>query len=202
MRQIVRGFLWLIKGMLTLIALAALCLWPVSYGHAGWIELSRVTARPERVTAVELNVGWQDGRIGILETLQEYAGDYVSYRNTRASIHRAGWDWIVELASPRFVSENFGRSWGPFGWGSVVDEYRGASFDGHHASLPCWLLASLTGAWPLTSLVLLLRRRARTRRRARAGCCLRCGYDLRATPRSGAATGALLPHCPECGSVS
>ncbi|MDB5323284.1 MAG: hypothetical protein JWN40_4915 [Phycisphaerales bacterium] len=69
-----------------------------------------------------------------------------------------------------------------------------------YATAPCWLLASLTGAWPLTSLALFFRRRARVRQRTRAGCCLHCGYDLRATPQSGTATGALSPNCPECGT--
>ena len=53
---------------------------------------------------------------------------------------------------------------------------------------PYWLvvLASLAypGAW------LAARRHNRRRRRARAGLCASCGYDLRATPG----------RCPECGA--
>jgi hypothetical protein len=37
--------------------------------------------------------------------------------------------------------------------------------------------------------VLVLRRTIRRRRRVRAGCCVACGYDLRASSA----------HCPECG---
>jgi hypothetical protein len=47
---------------------------------------------------------------------------------------------------------------------------------------PCWLAAALTAVLPVRRLVL-------ARRRAQAGHCVACGYDLRATP----------DKCPECG---
>ncbi len=37
----------------------------------------------------------------------------------------------------------------------------------------------------------------KARRRAERGLCVKCGYDLRATPEAG---GPLLERCPECGS--
>jgi hypothetical protein len=52
---------------------------------------------------------------------------------------------------------------------------------------PVWLLLTL-----LTLLALRNEARARTRRwRARNGCCVACGYDLRASP----------DRCPECGAI-
>jgi hypothetical protein len=50
---------------------------------------------------------------------------------------------------------------------------------------PDWLLMLGGAAFPLA----FLNRRRRIRRRAESGSCLRCGYDLRATPE----------RCPECG---
>jgi hypothetical protein len=52
--------------------------------------------------------------------------------------------------------------------------------------LPLWLLAAL---FSLPRTLPMLKRRLR--RRIPAGCCKRCGYDLRATP----------DRCPECGAI-
>lgn len=56
--------------------------------------------------------------------------------------------------------------------------------------VPLWLPAALAAPLPLYALT-LARTRRRRQHRARAGLCLRCGYDLRATPG----------RCPECGTT-
>ncbi len=201
MRRIVRGFLWLIKAMLLAIALAALVLWPWSYGYRGQreIRLSQLTPRPERVAEVWFVVEWSYGRVSTGGWQSESAGMNLNHERGRAAAHGAGWHWEFNVSGAFFGA--FDHSWGPFRWNVVTLEHYGDWCCGHNASLPCWLLASLTGAWPLTSLALLRRRRARTRRRARAGCCRQCGYDLRATPLPGVAGGELLSLCPECGTA-
>ena len=80
---------------------------------------------------------------------------------------------------------------GPIRWGRADSEDAGYSFVLRNCTFPCWLPA-LSAAWPLSSIGLLLRRRSRRhRRRARTGCCAKCGYDMRASPE----------RCPEYGML-
>ena len=63
---------------------------------------------------------------------------------------------------------------------------------GHrHWFAPHWFAALVIGAWPLASLAAAATRALQSRRRARAGLCPRCGYDIRATPT----------RCPECATL-
>jgi hypothetical protein len=77
-----------------------------------------------------------------------------------------------------------------FGRGRWLDydtTYAGGQLGWTEIIMPVWLPAIL----PMTAMgiwVLLLRR---SRRRLGSGCCLNCGYDLRATPH----------RCPECGEA-
>ena len=59
-----------------------------------------------------------------------------------------------------------------------------------NAAVPHWLVAALAGAVPAWRAA-RLRNDLRGRKRAAAGQCPSCGYDLRATPG----------RCPECGAV-
>jgi predicted amidophosphoribosyltransferase len=54
-----------------------------------------------------------------------------------------------------------------------------------------WFVILLFALLPLVAGVRLARRRRRARRLA-AGCCIACGYDLRASPE----------RCPECGRAA
>lgn len=75
----------------------------------------------------------------------------------------------------------------------------GAPYQVFSARAPRWAAIALLGALPFIWLasnvpaVFKLPRRLRERRRARAGRCMRCGYDLRGCPSG---------RCPECGDVA
>jgi hypothetical protein len=58
---------------------------------------------------------------------------------------------------------------------------------GPYLAWPSWLQAAVLAIAP----ILWLRRQQRLAARPRPGCCLNCGYDLRATPE----------RCPECGRM-
>lgn len=68
-----------------------------------------------------------------------------------------------------------------------LGHFEGTEFRESYILFPCWLtmiaLALLPMSWIGT--------RARRRSRARRGCCLCCGYDLRASTE----------RCPECGTA-
>jgi hypothetical protein len=70
---------------------------------------------------------------------------------------------------------------GSHGWPSIT----------HLVVVPLYSIALLTCLPPLLILVPRVSRWHRRRLRDREGRCLRCGYDVRATPH----------RCPECGNV-
>ena len=82
-----------------------------------------------------------------------------------------------------------GTSW-PARLGFEFDQFHGGSYVMTLFIVPWWALAVLAGV--ATTACSYALRRDRTRRvRLAAGCCVRCGYDLRAT----------LHRCPECGCI-
>ena len=174
-----------------LLCLGTLLLWRWSYGHGGSVGLLRFTQGPERVERVELVAEWGDGRIDMGEGRFGYTGESLNYGRGVAAAQGPSWQWTAVSKKPRFVTADYDHSWGPVRWASHALNDPDNSFDERYASVPCWLLAAAAGAWPMASLALLIRRRARRRRLVRAGCCVQCGYDLRGT----------LDRCPECGAV-
>jgi hypothetical protein len=80
-----------------------------------------------------------------------------------------------------------GTHWGGFGFYNHRSPPQAPWTNSTLLWFPDWLLMLGGAVLPLA----FLTRRRRMRRRAASGSCLRCGYDLRATPE----------RCPECGAV-
>jgi len=116
---------------------------------------------------------------------------YWDDRHARPPTNWAGLHWERESPSAPRVYEPFSYHWLCGFWGShapyvhqvttLVDEWYG----GRMVSFPAWVPAIVTLPLPLIG----LRRSVVRRRRARRRLCVRCGYDLRASPE----------RCPECG---
>ena len=105
--------------------------------------------------------------------------------------------WYCDSTDPSDMISGNWRFWtgsqphqllGVITWG--LGDYTAGEW-GMSILLPYWLLAcgaAASGA----GLLMISRRLHRQERRRRDGQCIRCGYDLRATP----------DRCPECGTLT
>jgi hypothetical protein len=134
-----------------------------------------------------MEIGGGPGRVFVDWHKYRYSGKRGRHQ---AEISGSGWHWKTD--SNRYVwdDRDFFSSCGPVHW--HFEEYQSMSFgavEWRYVNAPYWFVFLASGAWPTISLARMLRRRARTWKPDRAGRCLACGYDLRATP----------DRCPECG---
>lgn len=197
MRRIVRGVLWIVKGVLLAVALGALVVWPWSYGHRYYVGVYQATPGDPNVSFKVFDLAWKDGRIGANSRRAVFGGEFREFGQEVLAREGTHWHLEYDQLNPGFVFGDSAHTVGPIRWNIEVTNGPGYEHVDRRASFPCWLLFLCAAVWPLTSLTLLYRRRARRRRLARVGCCTQCGYDLRATPRPG---GDLLTRCPECGT--
>ena len=129
-------------------------------------------------------VGWGHGYVGFLaRAAGQPASFHVFWQSWRPYPPQAAWgvggDEVIDLLGMRVytgeelvIADTTVR---------VVAIY-----------LPCWHAALLSAAFPAVWLISRLGRRRVARQRREAGCCVRCGYDIRATPDA----------CPECGATA
>lgn len=196
----VRVFLLLVKSLLLLLTVAVLVLWPVSRGKYLSASESKWTAQPERVDYVTIGITCFGGRMGAWRGTAHYlSGWRLAVGRESAEVNGEGWQrHATSIYRLDFPDASF-DGWGPLRWKFLTTRFPDYTDEVRYIALPCCVIAPLLAVWPLTSLTLSLRRRTRRRRRLATGCCLSCGYDLRATPSAG---GERLVRCPECGASS
>jgi hypothetical protein len=199
LRRIVRWMAWGVKGVLAVVAVAALVLWPWSYRRAERVTADRLNASDQWVDLQRIGGAWERGRVGIGWASAGFRGSELESMRALAKEVGPGWKWTRHPLQPSVKFSEAPNSWGPLHWGYADLTDADGTASERYFSLPLYLLALLAGAWPLASAALLIRRRRRARRLASAKCCRQCGYDLRSTPD---ASGPLLATCPECGAAA
>lgn len=141
----------------------------------------------EGVMVRELQHGNRSGPIPLLE-----ANDHSGWTSRPAEHARPDygfeWDRNVKPQGATTMLRGLGvritrRNWPP--------PIEGRWEVGWEVLVPFWMLATVFAMLPAAHAAILVRRRRR-RRRAADGRCVRCGYDLRASPE----------RCPECGTAS
>jgi len=188
-----RGLLWIVKSLLLLGAVATLVVWPLSWRRSLWMEGTRWRSEPQYDQTI-CSIDCRNGRVCISREWQNYSRN--SFDSNRYGV---GWKWKGWTIQNSDGNAPISLSWIPIHWNVEHHRYSYSAYDNRDISIACWLVIPLVAAWPMTSITLNLRRRIRRRRRERAGCCIKCGYDLHATPSPG---GPTLSRCPECGTTA
>ena len=164
-----------------LLCAAAAALWVRSYWRPD--HLARNPVDPERRQYRQDKVQSYAGRVCLQFLLFTNSADVFELRKwaQSAALHQA---WRHDAKVLFGVPDASGRE---RNWPYLLI-YGGEPVSGFIAVVPYWLVVALTGVLPAKAAATAVTSRRR-RRRALAGQCVACGYDLRATPG----------RCPECG---
>jgi hypothetical protein len=191
MRKALRVFFWMIKGVLLLIALAALVMWPVSCGRLMSLSATKFTTWLHYQEFRSYRVGGWDGHLTVGRA-SRHSTDESNINWFVAQVQGFGERWRFRATSGK-LAPNLGPVYyrrGPIRYHSYRHGVAADLQVGAEVAIPCWLVALAAGAWPFTSIAFTFHRRIQLRRAAREGLCTSCGYDLRASPE----------RCPECGT--
>jgi hypothetical protein len=166
---VIRWFRACVLVLLTLICTGIIVAWPLTYFSA---FLVAYVSPDGRAQAIGLNRG----------CVQVF----------RLSESRCQPGWHIQRWIPASDFDNFACWSRPWIGLRVVefDHYPPLVLDTAYVAISDWLVAVLTGMVPIRVAIAWMWMRRRQRRRIANGQCLKCGYDLRATP----------DRCPECGT--
>jgi hypothetical protein len=191
MLKTLRILFLVIKGVLLMIALTALLMWPASRGRAMEALAERHTMASESFERRWCWCAAWDGRVYLGWGWGRYFNPQLLDRLREDPKASAG-GWQFERSSQELAWNELRLSrWGALRW-EISDTNNVMIHQLYRRfAAPLWLVALVAGTWPAASLALAVRRRITRRRAGREGLCPKCGYDLRATPN----------RCPECGTI-
>jgi hypothetical protein len=194
-----RHLFTILAALSLLFCAAASALWVQSYWQRYALWRSHVEDRPGDWVQSAWGVSLNPSCIYIGHNTAEPAPKMDNYAGPMGEVHLIlherppeGFEFHAEPAMPRW-DWGFGREhrrWqvGRFAWAGADDRSTGGPF--RLLVIPLYAIVVATAILPVLWMRGYLRRREAARRAA-AGLCRKCGYDLRATP----------DRCPECGTV-
>src|SRR5690242_17077549 len=111
-----RAMMWVVKGVLLVIAMGALFVWPWSYWHSGRKAGWRWIVGSERVDAIELGGRMAVGRVGIGLLSASFTKESLDLARRRAAPARPGWTWELTQEHGWWDYVPVTSYWGPFRW--------------------------------------------------------------------------------------
>jgi hypothetical protein len=186
-KRIRRFFANTLAALSVVMFLVALGFWVRSFRHADQVSFEATGMRGEYfacdscfVSSVQGVVHFGASQYPVDDDGQAFKVNAHAFRASATDLHDA-----IDTDSP---SERWRfriyRRYAGFGYWQTVH----MGEDVRALTIPHWTVALLAAVWT----IIALRRRAQRTGRHRHGLCVRCGYDLRATP----------DRCPECGAAS
>jgi hypothetical protein len=186
-RRIGRYILNTLTVLSLVLCVGTLGLWVRSHCVSDWITHDRESATGAVVTARKTEIGIGAGHAAVTVRTENWFDDGGNWRDSTKAIDDWSWD-RAEVQDP-LPAETPPTIWTRMGFAFTRDS-SGDWFQGYRqtrVAAPLWLASLIAAALP----AIRLTRAFRVGRRTAAGRCVRCGYDLRATP----------DRCPECGTV-